>query len=450
MKKRYIVAVLALCVLFLIGSRGAHAGVNFCHLDALCQDIVFAGKPCTIVHIYADAPDYQWTDAAKEGITCVDDVARAAVVTMQAFEAGVYCDMERIRGLLNFVLAMQADDGEFYNFIHSDLSINKTGDTSRKDFAFWAARGYWALGSGAAFFRDKNPAYADTLKQAFLKCRIPLDKLMQRYGQFVEINGRPYPDWLMIRHAGDATSELLLGLAAYLQVEDDPLLADYADKLSEGLIAMHIQDHPVMAGAFKSWPGIWHAWGNSQVQALAALAEIVPDSAVIKSALASADHFLSRLAGGQLITSYDFSGDAATSYPQIAYDVRTTALGLLAVYQLTAEPRYARLAGLAASWLFGNNVADEPMYDPATGRVYDGIDPKGVNRNSGAESTIEGLLTLLGIESEPLAASWLHARPVGEVHSLFTSDGDETNQFENKSGRVTIICNRQTQTVDVK
>ena len=156
MKKRYIVAALALYALFLIGSRDAHADINFCHLDALCEDIVFAGKQCTIVHIYADAPDYRWTDAAEEGISCVDDVARAAIVYMKAFDFSHRGDMERIKGLLNFVLAMQADDGEFYNFILSDLSINKTGSTSRKYFAFWAARGYWALGSGTAFFNIKT------------------------------------------------------------------------------------------------------------------------------------------------------------------------------------------------------------------------------------------------------------------------------------------------------
>ena len=35
------------------------------------------------------------------------------------------------------------------------------------------------------------------------------------------------------------------------------------------------------------------------------------------------------------------------------------------------------------------------MYDPATGRCYDGINsPVDINRNSGAESTIEALLAL--------------------------------------------------------
>ncbi len=42
------------------------------------------------------------------------------------------------------------------------------------------------------------------------------------------------------------------------------------------------------------------------------------------------------------------------------------------------------------------------MYDPATGRTYDGLSADGVvNRNSGAESTIHGLLSMLALDARP-------------------------------------------------
>ncbi len=54
-------------------------------------------------------------------------------------------------------------------------------------------------------------------------------------------------------------------------------------------------------------------------------------------------------------------------------------------------------------WLFGRNVANYIMYDSSTGRCYDGIDSsRVVNKNSGAESTIEALLILNEIEKFPL------------------------------------------------
>ena len=70
-------------------------------------------------------------------------------------------------------------------------------------------------------------------------------------------------------------------------------------------------------------------------------------------------------------------------------------------------PASASVAGIAAAWFFGNNPAGEAMYDPATGRTYDGVAGDGVvNRNSGAESTIHGLLAMLILDGEPdIAAS---------------------------------------------
>lgn len=57
------------------------------------------------------------------------------------------------------------------------------------------------------------------------------------------------------------------------------------------------------------------------------------------------------------------------------------------------EFRVSMMKGL--KWFNGSNSAGVVMYDPATGRTFDGIDLAGVNMNSGAESTIEALLMFL-------------------------------------------------------
>ena len=60
------------------------------------------------------------------------------------------------------------------------------------------------------------------------------------------------------------------------------------------------------------------------------------------------------------------------------------------------------LAGIVAAWYFGANPAGEAMYDPATGRTFDGISGSGeVNHNSGAESTIHGLLSMIALDEHP-------------------------------------------------
>ena len=77
-------------------------------------------------------------------------------------------------------------------------------------------------------------------------------------------------------------------------------------------------------------------------------------------------------------------------------------------FQLTGEKKYADIAGLMAAWLLGANEAGINMYDKSTGRGYDGIIGKdSINYNSGAESTIEALLTLQKVESYPAVISSL-------------------------------------------
>ena len=107
---------------------------------------------------------------------------------------------------------------------------------------------------------------------------------------------------------------------------------------------------------------------------------------------------------------YSVVEDSIATFPQIAYDIRTTSLGFLQLYQATGNEDYATIAGLTASWLTGNNILGVPVYDPETGRCYDGIDNKGIHLNSGAESTIEALFTLVEIFKVPKAQFWLGSR----------------------------------------
>ena len=410
--------------------------VNFAHLDRLCQEVTVAGQPCTIVHIYSDAPDYGWTDAAGEGIACVDDVARAAVVYMRAGDAR---HLERIRSLLRFVLTLQNKDGTFCNFVHQDLTINREGPTSYASFGFWAARGYWALGEGCAFFRERDPAFAAELRSAFHRCLPQLEALALAYGSFESIGGKAWPNWLLNHHAADATSEFLLGAAAFLAVEPDTALQRHAARLAEGLCAMQAGQEP-LAGAFYSWPGVWHGWGNAQIQALPPLSSQLDEPELLRQAEYGGRAFLGRMLAGGWLHEYDFSTGRAAVFSQIAYDVRTTALSLLALHHATGNPEYARLAGIASSWLTGNNIAGEPLYDAATGRGYDGIDRKGVNRNAGAESTIEALYTLIEIEKVPAAAAWLQAKSSEKWNETAWVPGQELRRtFRTAQGALRLI-----------
>jgi glycosyltransferase involved in cell wall biosynthesis len=65
----------------------------------------------------------------------------------------------------------------------------------------------------------------------------------------------------------------------------------------------------------------------------------------------------------------------------------------------TGDRRYGDLAVRAFEWFLGRNHVGIPLYDAATGGCHDGLQPHGVNRNEGAESTLAFLQALLALEA---------------------------------------------------
>ncbi len=393
--------------------------INLAHLEHLSEDVERGDSVLRIVHIYAEAPDYRWVDAPDEGTACVDDAARAAVLYLRLYElTGNDTLRHTAEKLLRFVHYMQREDGLFYNFVYSSqLDINTTHPNSRAEpFGWWASRAVWALGMAADVLREANPELAAQAARAARRALVHLDRTwLVRYPRTQQVNGRTVPEWLVYRYGADASSELLLGLVRLHRATPDTMLARMIRQLAEGMMLMQygsMARHPY--GAHASWIDTWHGWGNAQTQALA-------EAGYLSSARYEAEHFYPRLLvyGWMYAMSLDDTMQVQR-YEQIAYAVRCVAVGLIRLYEQTGDVRYATMAGLAASWLTGNNEAGVPMYDPKTGRGYDGIQgPDVVNYNAGAESTIEALYTLLEVSRHEAARRWLYARgtpPVAVTH----------------------------------
>ncbi len=424
--------------------------INFAHLQHLTETVHLNGKTCDIVHIYSEYPDYHRMDANEEGIACVDDVARAAVVYLRYFEISSDSTvLAPAKRLLNFILFMQAEDGEFYNFIDNNLKINKTGQTSQKSFNFWAARGYWALGTGYKIFHKIDSEFALDLKTAFLKCQIPVESRLKNYKKFKRINGRNYPCWLINETGADATAEFMLGVAEYLKVDTSAVLSADAMKFVEGILSMQQPLGSRYTGAFLSWEDIWHAWGNSQTQALAEVGIIFDRKDYIEAAQKEADNYYPILLIDGFKNSWALSDTfAEKEFPQIAYDIRCMSLGILKLYQATGDEQYAKQAGLAASWLLGNNVAKITMYNSTSGRCFDGInDSTTVNFNAGAESTIEALYTLVEIASHPLAKKFLTFKTIKNGNSFDPKNNERVKfrTFQNSKREKSVLIKKQNQ-----
>ncbi len=435
----------------IIFSVDAQSLVNFSHLNHLTEEIEFYGDSVDIVHIYSNYPDYHWVDAKEsgpEGIACVDDAARAAVVYLRDYELNrTASSLVKAKSLLRFVLKMQAGDGEFYNFIFADHTINRDGKTSFKSFGWWAARGLWCLSKGYRDFISIDPVFAEELKAAIERSLPHVKKLLDNYGSVRVVDSLRVPQWLMYDSGSDVTSELSLGLLEYYQARKSPEVKNLITKLCSALVIM--QDGNAITfpyGAHRSWETMWHMWGNGQTEALAAIGRKLQDSTMILSAEKEARGFYVRLLINGFMKEMDVAHpEKKVQYDQIAYGVRPMAVGLLRLYDATQDSLYLKLAGLAASWLFGDNVAHAAMYNPANGICFDGItDSATVNKNSGAESTIEALHTLVEIEHYPMAKKYLSCRKIhrGETHgylyATFTNEtgGELTLAILLKTGKV--------------
>lgn len=405
--------------------------VNLDHLRHLTETVIIDGRDMAIVHIYSEFPDYEWVDDADEGISAVDDVARAAIVYLWEYErTNDETLLDLARQCLDFVRYMQADDGEFYNFV-TDRSgtINETGGTSFKSLGWWAMRGLWALGEGVRVFDRVDPNYAGELAQAYLKTEAALAATLGNYGEMIQVHGFDVPAWIP---GGEATvaSVGLLGLSAYYQARPNETTADTITRIADGITAYRLGTHMEypfgMHPARTNAPGFWHNWGAHMPHALVMAGMALDRQDWIDSAAATANSFLLRHLAFE---PFRHIGVVPYRLEQIAYGTNMLVQAYTALYQATGDEQYARYAGLAASWYFGNNMAGVPMYDPATGRAFDGINGPvswRVNRNSGAESTIEALMSLSVLARIQPALDYLHVQAVSgnSFRILQAEDGE--------------------------
>jgi hypothetical protein len=401
---------------------------NLAHLDFLRAAVVppaapghttYGSGPLGVLWTYADRQSdgsYKRIgggtyDAASntygQGAYNADDIARAAVVYLRHWKLfHETTSREAARGLLRALTFLQSPNGNVVLWMQPDGTLNPSADPvelpdpSDSGPSYWLARTVWALGEGYAAFRAFDRAFADFLAERLELAIAALERqVLVRYGRYNVVDGRELPAWLIVNGA-DATSEAALGLAAYVRAGGSPRARRALSQFAAGIARM-------AAGSTREWPfralmpwgesiSDWHAWGAQMPSGLAAASKALSVSQLMGPAIGDTAGFTPLLmtAGGPdngwLPTPIDRT--------QIAYGVDARLQGLLAV----GRPGLKQVAAFVAAWYFGANRAGQPMYDASTGRTYDGLAGDGtINRNSGAESTIHGQLSMLALDANP-------------------------------------------------
>ena len=353
------------------------------------------------------------TNTWGQGAYNADDLARAAVVYVRDWKQTGSAHsrdaaFQMLRGLTYLQTVSGPDAGNVVLWMQPDGTLNPSAepkelpDPSDSDASYWLARTAWALGEGYAAFKKADPAFAGFLRQRMDLAVSAIERqVLSKDGRFLQVDGRRTPAWLIAQGA-DASAEAVLGLAAYVRAGGSRSARHTLARLSDGIARLS-------GGDARTWPfgGVlpwalsrsdWHAWSSQMPAALAEASEVLGDRSLARTAALDSftfDPWMLTSGGpdnGRLPTRTDAT--------QIAYGADSRVQSLLA----TGGDAGERLAGVVAAWFFGANASQAPTYDPATGVTFDGVAPDGtVNRNSGAESTIHGLLTMLALDAHPIA-----------------------------------------------
>ncbi|MET4703765.1 hypothetical protein [Frigoribacterium sp. UYMn621] len=370
-----------------------------------------------------------------QGAYNADDITRAAVVYLRDWKqsgsaASRTTAYELLRSVAYFQTSTGPNAGNVVLWMQSDGTFNTSPvpvelpDPSDSGPSYWLARSLWAFGEGYADFKDSDPAFASFLQQRLQLGVAALDReVLNKYGTYAIADGARVPAWLIINGA-DASAEAVLGLSEYSAAAPGDTASRIAlAQLADGISKMG-------AGSSTQWPygailpwaesrSMWHAYASQMPAALAAASTVLKKPELLEPAVADSVGFTTELlaAGGPDNGWYPTPVDTT----QIAYGADSRLQSLLAVSAAGNRPGIRQLAAIAGSWFFGANPSGKPTYDRATGVTFDGVQPDGtVNPNSGAESTIHGLLSMLALDANPDVAARALATPVTVSHDGLT------------------------------
>ncbi len=293
-----------------------------------------------------------------EGVACVDDAARAAVLHCLIWRKHrVGWAAREARRYLAFVCGMQDGEGRFVNFIRDWTGArNVSGPTSYPAGSWWTVRALHGLAVGYSTFGD--PAYATAFRR-----------------------GLP---WLAPESVSSGAAALgMLAVVSFRRASGDPqagrAVHDLLDRVScarQGGVLVDDGDRDPM-----------HLWGRYQEQALLRVAATTGQGGLVSLARASAEALLVPAAQS-----------LPTRAPALPYEASRLARSLAVLATVTDEAHHGELARRSQDWFRGLNAAGVPIYDETAGRAYDGVDRgDGVavrSRNAGAEANVEAAFAL--------------------------------------------------------
>ena len=291
---------------------------------------------------------------------CVDDVARALVVTCREPAPGPSARLAR--GYLAFVLAALEPAGTCHN--RMDVDGKWRDEAAVGD---WWGRALWGLGVAAA--TAQTPGMRARALGGFriaAQCRSPHLRSMA----FAALGAAE----LLRRRPGETAARLLL-----------------ADSLAAiGELPDRDRSWP--------WPEKRLSYANASIaEALIVAGDALADAAALDRGLSLLEFLLRTQTRHGHLSVIPVGGrgceDIGPGYDQQPIEVSALADACASAFRITHQPCWLMGISLAWAWFLGENDSSMLMFDPRTGGGYDGLERDGRNLNQGAESTLAMLAT---------------------------------------------------------
>lgn len=300
------------------------------------------------------------TVARREHGYCVDDVARALIVTSRVPDPSAQVRSLR-DGYLGFVLDALREDGFMHN--RRDAEGNWTDRPSSNDH--WG-RGVWALGVAAAEIDDVE--------------------LAERASLGASLAMRSRSVWPR------AMAYAALGAAELLRVlPGDPaslrMLSD----------ARRVLDHS-RPDARWPWPEERLTYANAVLpEAMIVIGGELADEALRDDGLLLLDWLVEEQTTQghlSLVPSTGWSrADRRPGHAQQPIEAAVLAEACRTAYLATSHPRWLEVIDMCLAWFGGANDEGLVMRDADTGGGFDGLERGHASLNQGAESTLAWLST---------------------------------------------------------
>lgn len=332
-----------------------------------------------LAHIQRLTDDTGIVQHAKYGIAnlkegyCVDDNARALILTILAYQQNKSkVALELLPIYLSYIQYMQCDNGNFRNF----LSFRREYlDEVGTEDSF--GRTIWSL--GYLINNAPNNSYREFAKELFL---------------------RSVPHFKDLKHLR-GLGNTIIGLTHFIKSHPgDEHIKDQLTKLAE----------PLKDAYRKNKNGHWHWYEEKMTYdnailplALMSYYEISKDQEAYDIAFESMEYLTQKTLINGYLNPVGNDGWLFRDGPEMAiYDqqaIETMAMVLMyfKAYEITHDKTYIKQMYLSYQWFLGENILRIPLFDHETKGCADGLQPHGLNRNQGAESTLAYWISHLAV-----------------------------------------------------